>query len=172
MARSKVQPQVNITLDSVGGDQMLETTMNNVGKPMSTVFIETKREADSRQAGRVPQDQSRRRRSSTRPRFAVFSKNKFQITGLNPTGRPASWHCLLKAGALAAPVYVIDQRTIGPSLGQDNIDRGFNAITIGFLAVIVFMAIYYRCVWPDRERRTVVEPRVHRGHAVGCSARR
>jgi preprotein translocase subunit SecD len=51
---------------------------------------------------------------------------------------------LLRAGALAAPVYKIDERTIGPSLGQDNIDRGFNAIKIGFLAVIVFMAIYYR----------------------------
>jgi preprotein translocase subunit SecD len=70
-------------------------------------------------------------------------KNDFQITGLTP-GEAHDLALLLRAGALAAPVYKIDERTIGPSLGQDNIERGFEAIVIGFLAVIVFMAVYYK----------------------------
>ena len=70
-------------------------------------------------------------------------KNRFQITGLSML-EATNLARLLRAGALAAPVYIIDERTIGPSLGQDNIDRGFDAIKIGFLAVIVFMAVYYR----------------------------
>ena len=70
-------------------------------------------------------------------------KNRFQITGLTPI-EARDLAVLLRAGALAAPVYKVDERNIGPSLGQDNIDRGFRAIQIGFLAVIVFMAFYYR----------------------------
>ena len=70
-------------------------------------------------------------------------KNSFQITGLTPM-EAHDLALLLRAGALAAPVYPVDERTIGPSLGHDNIERGFSAIKIGFLAVIVFMAIYYR----------------------------
>ena len=70
-------------------------------------------------------------------------KNNFQISGLTLI-EARDLALLLRAGALAAPVYKIDERTIGPSLGQDNIDRGFKAIKIGFLAVIVFMALYYR----------------------------
>ena len=134
-------PQVNVTLDSVGGARMLETTMNNVGKPMSTVFIETKREPIPGRPGEFRKITKAEVINTARIN-GVF-KDKFRITGLSgPEGRKLA--LLLKAGALAAPVYVIDQRTIGPSLGQDNIDRGFNAIAIGFLAVIVFMAIYYR----------------------------
>ncbi len=134
-------PQVNITLDSVGGERMLETTMNNVGKPMSTVFIETKREAIPGRPGEF-RKVTKAEVINTARINGVF-KDRFRITGLSaPEGRRLA--LLLKAGALAAPVYMIDERTIGPSLGQDNIDRGFNAIMIGFLAVIVFMAIYYR----------------------------
>jgi preprotein translocase subunit SecD len=70
-------------------------------------------------------------------------KNNFQITGLTPI-EARDLALLLRAGALAAPVYKVEERTIGPSLGQDNIDRGFNAVQIGFLIVVVFMAIYYR----------------------------
>jgi preprotein translocase subunit SecD len=69
---------------------------------------------------------------------------RFQTTGLDSMSEASQLALLLRAGALAAPVYKIDERTIGPSLGQDNIDRGFNAIKIGFLAVIVFMLFYYR----------------------------
>lgn len=135
------QPQVNITLDSAGGESMLRTTMDNVNKPMSTVFIETSREAIPGQPGEF-RKVVREEIVSTATIQGVF-KDRFRITGLTP-GEAADLALLLRAGALAAPVYIVDERTVGPTLGQDNIDRGFNAIKIGFLAVIIFMAFYYR----------------------------
>jgi preprotein translocase subunit SecD len=136
------QPAVNIRLDSAGGEKMLLTTQNNVGKPMSTLFIEwreeTVRTGDQVETRRIKTEEI----INTATINGVF-KNNFQIYGLN-AGEATSLARLLRAGALAAPVYKIDERTIGPTLGQDNIDRGFQAIQIGFLAVIVFMAIYYR----------------------------
>ena len=139
---SEGRPIVSITLDSAGGESMLETTMENLGKPMSTVFIETRREAFSDGEKLEYRDIKTEEIISTATIQGVF-KNRFQITGLNP-GEARELALLLRAGALAAPVFKIDERTIGPSLGQDNIDRGFNAIKIGFLAVIVFMVIYYK----------------------------
>ena len=139
---SEGQPAVNITLDAAGGERMLATTRDNLNKPMSTVFIEW-REEDVTRGGRT---ETRRVKSeeiiNTATIRGVF-KNNFQITGLNPI-EASDLAKLLRAGALAAPVYKVDDRTIGPSLGQDNIDRGFLAIQIGFLAVIVFMIVYYR----------------------------
>ncbi len=136
------QPAVHITLDSAGGDRMLATTSENVGKPMSTLFIEW-RQQDVMRNGQL---ESRRVKTeeiiNTATIRGVF-KNRFQITGLSPI-EARDLAVLLRAGALAAPVFKVDERTIGPSLGQDNIDRGFRAIQIGFLAVIVFMAFYYR----------------------------
>ena len=139
---SQGQPAVFITLDSAGGERMLETTMNNLNKPMSTVFIESRRESvmvDGEQEFRTVTTEEVINTATIR---GVF-KNSFQITGLTPM-EAHDLALLLRAGALAAPVYPVDERTIGPSLGHDNIERGFNAIKIGFLAVIVFMAIYYR----------------------------
>lgn len=136
------QPAVSIRLDSAGGDNMLEITQDNLGRPMSTVFINTERETVTRNGVEFTETKTTEEIISTATIQGVF-KNNFQITGLNPA-EAAQLALLLRAGALAAPVYIIDERTIGPSLGQDNIDRGFQAITIGFLAVIVFMAIYYR----------------------------
>ena len=136
------QPAVNITLDAAGGERMLATTRDNLNKPMSTVFIEWREEEITR-GGKT---ETRRVKSeeiiNTATIRGVF-KNNFQITGLNPI-EASDLAKLLRAGALAAPVYKVDDRTIGPSLGQDNIDRGFMAIQIGFLAVIVFMVVYYR----------------------------
>ena len=136
------QPAVHITLDSAGGERMLATTSENVGKPMSTLFIEW-RQKDVMRNGQL---ESRRVKTeeiiNTATIRGVF-KNRFQITGLTPI-EARDLAVLLRAGALAAPVYKVDERTIGPSLGQDNIDRGFRAIQIGFLTVIVFMALYYR----------------------------
>ena len=139
---SEGQPAVNITLDAAGGERMLATTRDNLNKPMSTVFIEWREEEVTR-GGRT---ETRRVKSeeiiNTATIRGVF-KNNFQITGLNPI-EASDLAKLLRAGALAAPVYKVDDRTIGPTLGQDNIDRGFRAIQIGFLAVIVFMIVYYR----------------------------
>ena len=139
---SEGQPAVFITLDSVGGESMLETTMNNLNKPMSSLFIESKRETVTRDGVEEQRTIKIEEVINTATIRGVF-KNSFQITGLTPI-EARDLALLLRAGALAAPVYKIDERTIGPSLGQDNIDRGFNAIKIGFLAVIVFMVFYYR----------------------------
>jgi preprotein translocase subunit SecD len=121
---------------------MLATTRANVNKPMSTVFIETRREAvvvDGITEYRTIKSEEIINTATIRGIF----KNRFQTTGLTPA-EARDLALLLRAGALAAPVYKVEERTIGPSLGQDNIDRGFNAVTIGFLAVVVFMALYYR----------------------------
>jgi len=136
------QAIVSITLDSAAGERMLQTTMENLNRPMSTVFIETRRETAMRNGVEEQVTVKTEEIINTATIRGVF-KNRFQISGLTP-GEARDLSLLLRAGALAAPVYTIDERTIGPSLGQDNIDRGFNAIKIGFLAVIVFMALYYR----------------------------
>jgi len=109
---------------------------------MSTVFIESKREAFTRNGVTDYRIIKTEEIINTATIRGVF-KNNFQTTGLNPV-EARDLALLLRAGALAAPVYMIDERTIGPNLGQDNIDRGFRAVQIGFLAVIVFMAVYYR----------------------------
>jgi len=139
---SEGRPIVSITLDSAGGESMLQTTMENLGKPMSTVFIETRREAFNVNGEIEYRDIKTEEIINTATIQGVF-KNRFQISGLRPS-EARDLALLLRAGALAAPVFKIDERTIGPSLGQDNIDRGFNAIKIGFLAVILFMVVYYR----------------------------
>jgi preprotein translocase subunit SecD len=139
---SEGQPAVFITLDAAGGEKMLETTRVNVNKPMSTVFIETRREAvtiDGETEYRTIRSEEIINTATIRGIF----KDRFQTTGLTPA-EAHSLALLLRAGALAAPVYKVEERTIGPSLGQDNIDRGFRAVTIGFLAVVFFTAIYYR----------------------------
>ncbi len=139
---SEGQPAVFIKLDSAGGESMLKTTIENLNKPMSAVFIETRRETVI--VNGVPETHDIRTEEiiNTATIRGTF-KNNFQITGLTPI-EARDLALLLRAGALAAPVYKVEERTIGPSLGQDNIDRGFNAVRIGFLAVVVFMAFYYR----------------------------
>jgi preprotein translocase subunit SecD len=140
---SEGQPAVFISLDSAGGESMLQNTRANLNKPMSTVFIETRRETVDNPDGTVGYRTIRTEEIINTATIRGVFKNRFQTTGL-AAGEARDLALLLRAGALAAPVYKVEDRTIGPSLGQDNIDRGFNAVSIGFLAVIVFMAIYYR----------------------------
>ena len=140
---SEGQPAVFITLDSAGGERMLENTKANLNKPMATVFIETRRETVDNPDGTVGYRTIRTEEIINTATIRGVFKNSFQTTGLS-AGEARDLALLLRAGALAAPVYKVEDRTIGPSLGQDNIDRGFDAVSIGFLAVIVFMAIYYR----------------------------
>lgn len=139
---SEGQPAVFIKLDSAGGESMLKTTIENLNKPMSAVFIETRRETVIKNGVQETHDIRTEEIINTATIRGTF-KNSFQITGLTPI-EARDLALLLRAGALAAPVYKVEERTIGPSLGQDNIDRGFNAVRIGFLAVVVFMAFYYR----------------------------
>ncbi|MEJ2173105.1 MAG: protein translocase subunit SecD [Woeseiaceae bacterium] len=136
------QPAVSITLNSAGGDRMLANTQQNLGKLMSTLFIEWREETVQRGGVTETRKVKTEEIINSATIRGVF-KNKFQITGMTQL-EARDLAVLLRAGALAAPVYKVDERTIGPSLGQDNIDRGFRAIQIGFIAVIVFMALYYR----------------------------
>ena len=139
---SQGQPAVFITLDAAGGERMLIATQKSVGKPMSTVFIESRRESTVVNGEVVHKTIRTEEIINTATIRGVF-KDRFQTTGLD-TIEARNLALLLRAGALAAPVYKVEERTIGPSLGQDNINRGFSAVKIGFIAVIVFMAIYYR----------------------------
>jgi len=139
---SEGQPAVFINLDAAGGESMLSTTRSNLNKPMSTVFIETRRETITRDGEEQYRTIKTEEIINTATIRGIF-KNRFQITGLTPI-EARDLALLLRAGALAAPVYKVEERTIGPSLGQDNIDRGFMAVRVGFLVVILFMAIYYK----------------------------
>jgi preprotein translocase subunit SecD len=139
---SEGQPAVFINLDGAGGESMLRATRANVNKPMSTVFIETRRDTIVRDG--EPEFRTTRVEEiiNTATIRGIF-KNRFQITGLTPV-EARDLALLLRAGALAAPIYKVEERTIGPSLGQENIDRGLKAVTIGFLSVVAFMVVYYK----------------------------
>jgi preprotein translocase subunit SecD len=135
-------PAVNVSLDGKGADEMLRTTRENVGKPMAVLFVEQNRELVERDGETVQVTRTEREVINVATINGVFS-SRFQITGVDVV-EARDLSMLLRAGALAAPIYKVEERTIGPSLGQDNIDRGVNAILLGFALVIVFMALYYR----------------------------
>jgi preprotein translocase subunit SecD len=130
---------VSVGLDSRGAAKMLKNTQENIGHLMAVVFIDRSREknAQGQDVDRTTEEVINR--ATIR---GVFSNN-FQITGVNPIeGRELA--LLLRAGGLAAPLSAVEERAIGPSLGQDNIDKGRNAMVFGMLAAFVFMAIYYK----------------------------
>ncbi|HXQ63642.1 MAG TPA: protein translocase subunit SecD, partial [Steroidobacteraceae bacterium] len=135
------EPAVSVRLDGRGGEEMLRTTRENLGKPMAVVFIERERQLRDQGGQKVAVDVTREDVISVATIRGVFS-NQFQITGLT-VREGQELAKLLRAGALAAPVYIVEQRLIGPSLGQDNIDKGVRALVIGSAALFVFMAIYY-----------------------------
>ena len=141
---SEGQPAVHVKLDARGAAQMLDTTRENLGRPMAVVFIEKKRitEADPCNGTLAGNECTEEEVISVATIRGVFSSN-FQITGLL-AGEARELALLLRAGSLAAPLYIVEQRTVGPSLGQDNIDRGVRALVIGMLVTFVFMAVYYR----------------------------
>ena len=136
------EPAVDVVLDGRGGEEMLRTTRENLGKPMAVVFIEKEREQVERGGRKVVVDRSSEEVISVATIRGIFS-NRFQITGLT-AGEGQELAKLLRAGALAAPLYIVEQRLIGPSLGKDNIERGFLALALGMLGTLVFMAAYYR----------------------------
>jgi preprotein translocase subunit SecD len=141
---SEGQPAVYVKLDARGSAQMLDTTRENLGRPMAVVFIEKKRVTPADPCGGVlaGNECTEEEVINVATIRGVFSSN-FQITGLL-AGEARELALLLRAGSLAAPLYIVEQRTVGPSLGQDNIDRGVRALIIGMLATFLFMAAYYR----------------------------
>jgi len=126
------QPSVSVTLDGVGSKRMLDFTRDNVGNRMAVVYIEQK-----------PNGTKIEDVISVAVVREPFGK-RFQTTGLDSIQEASQLSLLLRAGALAAPMEIVEERTVGPSLGKDNVDQGFNAVLIGFALVMVLMAVYYR----------------------------
>jgi preprotein translocase subunit SecD len=136
------EPAVFVNLDATGARRMGETTAKNINKPMAVVFIENKTRTTLVDGQPVRTKQRVEEVINVATIRGVFS-NRFQITGVDPDeGRNLA--LLLRAGALAAPVDVVEQRTIGPSLGKDNITMGFKAAVVGFLLSVAFVVTYYR----------------------------
>ena len=141
-APSQGEPAVSVKLDSRGGDEMLRTTSENLNRPMAVVFIEKERELVQRDGQEVAVDRSKEEVISVATIRGVFSNN-FQITGLS-AAEGTELAKLLRAGALAAPVVIVEQRVIGPSVGQDNIEAGTEALAIAGIVLFAFMVVYYR----------------------------
>ncbi len=136
-------PMVSVSLDPKGARSMLKFTKANVGKPMAVVFIENRTQTRMVDGKPVNQQVKVEEVVSVATIRDVFS-SRFQTTGLDSPGEAQELALILRSGALAAPIEIVEERTVGPSLGKDNIRQGFNSVMIGFCAVLVFMALYYR----------------------------
>ena len=140
------QPQVNIELDNDGGRRMNAITKDNVGRAMAILFIEQKprvrkSEVDGETVEEFFTEEDRRLISVATIQSALgFS---FRITGLS-LREAQDLALLLRAGALAAPMYIVEERTVGAQLGDENIQRGWQSVSIGFVLVLIFMLVYYR----------------------------
>jgi preprotein translocase subunit SecD len=141
-SQSQEGPAVNVRLDARAGENMLRTTRTNLNKRMAVVLIDKRRETtevDGKKVAREVTDEEVVNDATIR---GVFSNN-FQITGLQ-AGEARELALLLRSGSLAIPLYPIEERAVGPSLGRDNIDKGVTALLVGMAGVFVFMAIYYK----------------------------
>ena len=145
------QPQVNIRLDGPGGDMMTRATRNNVGRGMAVIFIE------QRQISRKVQQEVdgemvevdvpafvEEKSIISLPTIQSTLGNQFRITGLDSPAEASELALLLRAGGLAAPMYFVEERTVGPSLGAENIAKGISATQAGFVLVLIFMLILYK----------------------------
>lgn len=136
-------PAVFITLDGRGARIMSTFTRDRIGDRMAVVFIENK--VSTRMEDGEPVKVKRTIEEVIN--VAVIRDQlgkRFQISGLDSTEEARDLALLLRAGALAAPIEIVEERTVGPSLGQENIDQGFRSVVIGFVLVLIFMAVYYR----------------------------
>ena len=142
-------PEVSITLDSAGGKLMQNATRTAVGKQMAVLFIENKQRLT------YEEDAATGKTTEVRTPYAeikVINRanindvlgSSFRITGLDSSAEAAELALLLRSGALAAPMYFVEERTIGPSLGQENIEKGLFSTQVGYLLVFGFMIIFYR----------------------------
>jgi len=136
-------PNVTVMLDAKGARKMLAFTKENVGKPMAVVFIENKTETKLVNGEPVRSTKKVEEVVSVATIRDVFSK-RFQTTGLDSPQEAHELALVLRSGALAAPIQIIEERTIGPSLGKQNIEQGFLSTVIGFVAVLIFTAMYYQ----------------------------
>lgn len=137
------RPSVSVTLNGVGATKMGNLTKVSVGKPMAVVFIEYKNETKVIDGVKLRHKEKVEKVINVATIQGVFSK-RFQTTGLDSPQEARNLALLLRAGALAAPVDMVEERTVGPSLGQDNIDKGILSFEVGFALVVLLMAVYYR----------------------------
>ena len=139
---SQGRPAVSIRLDSKGSKSMLETTKKNLNKPMAVLFVQQRQETSEQDGAFVNKTILDKEVINIATIRGIFS-SQFEITGLT-VFEAKDLAILLRAGALAAPIFKIEEKTVGPSLGQDNIEKGFAAILYGLMAVIVFMIMWYK----------------------------
>jgi len=135
-------PAVSLRLDSRAGDAMLKTTRANLKKRMAVVLIEKRRETTKVDGKEVTKDITDEQVINDATIQGIFS-NQFNITGLQ-AGEARELALLLRSGSLSTPIYAVEERVIGPSVGKENIEKGVNALIIGMAGVFIFMAIYYR----------------------------
>lgn len=135
-------PEINVTLNGQGGDSMLRNTRLNVGKRMAVVYIEKSRETRTVGGEKTTRDVTKERVINLATVRAVLS-NQFRITGMT-ANESRDVALLMRSGSLSTPIFVVEERTIGPSLGAENIRKGVQALVIGMLAVFAFMALYYQ----------------------------
>ncbi len=136
------RPQVNISLDSEGGSKMSAFSRNNIGQLMATVFAEYRDSGQKTEDGRVILEKHEEVINQATIQSALG--RNFRITGINSAAEAQNLALLLRAGALIAPISIVEERTIGPSMGQQNIDMGVQACIWGLFAVMIFTALYYR----------------------------
>lgn len=143
------RPEVSITLDNAGGKLMQNATRTAVGKQMAVLFIENKQRISYEQDAvsgeskeiRTPYAETK---VINRANIQAVLGSSFRITGLDSSAEAAELALLLRSGALAAPMYFVEERTIGPSLGQENIDKGLFSTQVGYMLVFLFMIVFYR----------------------------
>ncbi len=140
--QSQEGPAVSVKLDARAGDNMLKTTRANLNRRMAVVLIEKRRETSEVNGRKVTKDVTDEQVINDATIRGIFSNN-FQITGLT-AGESRELALLLKSGSLAAPIYPIEERAVGPSLGRDNIEKGVTALIVGMAGVFLFMAVYYK----------------------------
>ena len=136
-------PQVSVSLDGKGARKMLEFTKKSVGKPMAVVFKENKSSTRMVDGKPVVVNRKVEKIISVATIRGVFGA-QFQTTGLDGSEEAHELALLLRSGALAAPIRIVEERTVGPSLGKENIEQGFQSVVIGFVLVLIFMAMYYK----------------------------
>ncbi len=141
------RPQVNITLDGAGGRIMRSTTRDAVQRRLGVLFIEHSSEMVEREVdGEIVEERERQTERSIISLATIQSTlgSNFRVTGLENINEASELALLLRAGALAAPIYFVQERTIGPSLGQQNIEAGINSVLLGFVLVAVLMLLVYK----------------------------
>ncbi|WP_267351489.1 MULTISPECIES: protein translocase subunit SecD [unclassified Gilliamella] len=136
------QPEVSITLDSSGGKTMLDFTQKNLHKSMATLFVEYK-DTGRRDENDKPIFERLERVINVATIQGIFS-DRFQVTGISNINEAKNLSLLLRAGALIAPIQIIEERTVGPSMGQENITQGLESCVWGLLISVIFMLVVYR----------------------------